>query len=63
VPIWLAAKEAMEYLRISKATFYRMVRDGRITAYQIAGTSEKRYQQEELDRLLTPIPKDQVGDE
>lgn len=53
---WLKPKEAIEYLGISKATFYRMVKDGRITAYALAGTDDKRYKLEELDRLLTPLP-------
>lgn len=62
MPVWLTPKQAMEYLKVSKATFYRMVKDGRITAYALAGTDDKRYRQDELDSLLTPIPREQVSD-
>lgn len=60
MPSWLTAKQAMDYLKISKATFYRMVKDGRIKAYGLAGTEDKRYREDELDALLTPIPAEQV---
>ncbi len=56
-PVWMTPKQAMEHLRISKATFYRMVRDGRIIPYALAGTDDKRYRQDELDTLLAPLPK------
>lgn len=56
-PVWMTPKEAMNYLKVSKATFYRMVKDGRIVAYVLTGTDEKRYRQDELDALLSPAPK------
>lgn len=55
LPVWMTAKEAMAYLRISKATFYKLVREGRIRPYLLEGTDEKRYRQDELDKLLKPV--------
>lgn len=59
---WLTAKQAMTYLSVSRSTFYRMLKDGRLTAYNLAGTDEKRFRQEDLDALLTPAPREE-GDE
>lgn len=58
MPGWMTAKEAMEYLRVSRATFYRLINAGKITPYQLEGTDDKRYKREELDQLLTPVPKE-----
>jgi predicted site-specific integrase-resolvase len=52
---WLNAKEAMDYLKIkSRTTFYRLVAEGYVKSYTLKGTSEKRYNQEELDQLMVP---------
>lgn len=58
--VWLTPKEAMGYLKVSRSTFYRMIRSGRIIAYNLAGTDEKRFRQDELDALLTPAPRNVV---
>lgn len=52
--VWLTPKEAMAYLKVSKSTFYKLVRQGRICGYTLTGTDDKRYKQDELDALLTP---------
>jgi excisionase family DNA binding protein len=63
VATWLTTKDAMAYLKIrSRTTFYRLVGEGRIRAYTISGTDEKRYKQEELDELLIPSSPEQVRD-
>lgn len=59
--VWLTPKEAMDYLKVSRSTFYRMLRDGRLSAFQITGTDEKRFRQEDLDAQLTqltPAPRE-----
>lgn len=61
LPVWLTVKEAAEYLRVSKATLYRMIADGRVKAYEIPGSSRKRFKREELDALLAPAPKQDDG--
>jgi excisionase family DNA binding protein len=49
VATWLTTKEAMAYLKLkSRTTFYRLVGEGRIRAYVINGTDEKRYKQEQV---------------
>lgn len=56
MPIWLTAKEAATYLKLSKSRFYQLVREGKITAYRIAGQGDSRFRQEELDELMTAVP-------
>lgn len=58
MPRWMTAKEAMEYLRVSKATFFRLVKAGKIPAYALSGTDERRYREEDLDALLTPLSQE-----
>lgn len=55
---WLTGKEAITYLRVSKPTFYRLVKEGKITAYVLPGMKDPRYKQEEIDGLFTPAPKE-----
>lgn len=61
MPIWLTAKEAAAHLKLSKSRFYQLVREGTITAYKIAGQGDSRFDQVELDALLTPAPRDDQG--
>jgi excisionase family DNA binding protein len=64
VATWLTTKEAMAYLKLkSRTTFYRLVGEGRIRAYVISGTDEKRYKQDELDELLIPVSSEQAQDD
>lgn len=63
MPTWLTGKEAMEHMRLGKSAFYRLVREGKITAYTLPGLADPRYKQEELDALFTPAPKEQSENE
>jgi excisionase family DNA binding protein len=58
---WLTGKEAAAHLRVSRPTFYRLIREGTITAYSIPTVADPRYKQEELDALLTPVSKDEAN--
>lgn len=58
MPTWLTGKEAIAYLNVSKPTFYRLVKEGKITPYYLPGVADPRYKQEDLDALFTPAPKD-----
>lgn len=62
--VWLTVKEAAEYLRVSRATLYRMISDGRVKAYELPGSARKRFKRDELDALFTPVPKvdEQLGE-
>lgn len=51
---WLKGKEAIEHLRLSKPTFYKLVKERKITPYYIEGVADPRYKREELDALLVP---------
>lgn len=62
-PVWFTPKEAMAYLKVSKSTFYKLVREGRLTPYVLAGTDDKRYRQGDLDALLTPAHREDQNEE
>jgi excisionase family DNA binding protein len=56
---WLTGTQALKHLQLSRSTFYRLVREGKITPYTIPGVADPRYKQEELDALLTPAPREE----
>lgn len=62
MPTWLTGTEAIKHCNIGRATFYRLVKEGRITAYTLPGMQDPRYRQEELDALFTPAPKEETGE-
>ena len=49
----LTPKEAMEYLSMSRATFYRYVKDGKIPQYGLDG--RRYFKQSELDNAIKRI--------
>lgn len=51
----------MKHLNVARATFYKLIREGRITRYQLPGMQDPRFDQDELDRLFTPMPADAPG--
>jgi len=53
---YFTAKEAMEYLEISSATFRRYVRDGKIAPYSAIGTSHL-YNLDELRELKAALKR------
>lgn len=59
---WLTGTEAIKHMRIGRATFYRLVKEGKITPYGLPGVADPRYKQEELDALYTPIQPDQIAE-
>jgi excisionase family DNA binding protein len=46
----MTAREATEYLRISRATLHRLVIDGALPAVRIRGA--RRFRQKDLDALI-----------
>lgn len=61
LPTWLTGTEAIKHCNIGRATFYRLVKEGKITAYTLPGMKDPRFKQEELDALFTPSSKDEDG--
>lgn len=62
MPSWLTGAQAIKHIQVSQSTFYRLVREGKITKYQLPGMKDPRYKQEELDALFTPAPKEETGE-
>jgi hypothetical protein len=59
-PTWLTGAQAREHLKLSKGTFLKLVKDGRITQFTIPGLRDPRYKLEELDALFVAVPKEEV---
>lgn len=59
---WLTGKEAIAHLKLSKPTFYKLVKEGHVTPHFIPGVSDPRYLQEELDALPKPAPKQEAAE-
>jgi excisionase family DNA binding protein len=52
--IWLTVPEASDYLKVSKATIYNLMKDGRLPFFYIAGTRQRRVKRDDLNGLLEP---------
>lgn len=53
MPTWLTGSEAVKHLKVSRSTFYRLVREGKIKPYTLPGLADPRYKLEEIDALFT----------
>lgn len=51
--IWLTVQQAMAYLKVSRETLRRYVRDGKLPAYK--GERIVRFKREDLDKMLKKI--------
>ena len=51
---WYTIAEACKYLRVSKATLYTNMADGRLPFYTMKGTRNRRLKKSDLDALLEP---------
>jgi excisionase family DNA binding protein len=56
------AQEAMAYLRVSKSSFYRLLRAGVLKAYELPFAG-KRFRKEDMDAALRPIDPGEVEEE
>jgi len=57
---WLTADEAASYLKVSRSTVYRWVKEGRLSLYHL-GPATSRFNRKDLDQLAhSPRPR---GDE
>jgi excisionase family DNA binding protein len=46
--------EAMAYLRVSRATLYRLMREGRLPFYTVGTSQDRRLKRSDLDAALLP---------
>ena len=53
------AQEAMVYLRVSKSTFYRLLRAGVLKAFELPFAG-KRFRKADLDAALRPVNPEDV---
>jgi excisionase family DNA binding protein len=53
---WLTIQEAMQKLRVSRATIYRWAKAGRVTIHQL-GPRSSRISREDIERLEREAPK------
>lgn len=58
--VWLTSLEAQNYLKVSKATLYNLMKDGRLPFFYIAGTRQRRIRQTDLELLLQPGNPDEL---
>lgn len=56
-PEWLTVGEACETLRVTKATLYRWVRQGRLRLYKL-GSRATRVRRSDLERMFSPKDED-----
>lgn len=60
---WMTINEAVSYTKISRATLYRLMKQGVLPFYRVTGTSQRRFKKSELDNLMVREAPDQLGDE
>ncbi len=53
-PELLTQEEAAAYLRVSRTTFWRIIKAGKIKAYRIPGSDRLRFKREELLEPVNP---------
>ena len=51
---WFTVDEAAKYLRISRRTVYKLVKDGRLPVYTVGAERHRRFRREDLDAALRP---------
>ena len=51
---WMTVAEATAYLRISRATLYRLSAEGRLPYYTVGKGRDRRFRRRDLDAALLP---------
>ena len=59
----LTVNEAAEYIRLSRATLYRLVEAGKLKVYRIGGGKKTFFKRDDLDNLVQPDEKTTVAHE
>src|SRR5437870_4902279 len=55
---WMTVAEAMAYLRVSRATLYRLSADGRLRYFTVGSSQDRRFRRRDLDAALIPGSQD-----
>lgn len=59
---WMTIAEALAYLRVSRATLYRLMREGRLKYFTVGGSSDRRFRRGDLDAAMLPGSADEGKD-
>ena len=59
----MTANEAAESLGVSKMTIYRLIKDGKLKAWRVAGEGPIRMESEDVEALKVPVKPDELVDD
>ncbi len=51
---WYTIDESAGYLRVSRRTMYKLIKDGQLAAYRIGTGGHRRFRRDDLERLMMP---------
>jgi excisionase family DNA binding protein len=51
---WMTVDEVSKYLRVTKATVYTYMKEGKLPYFYLAGTRHRRVKKSDVDALLIP---------
>lgn len=51
---WMTIAEAQAYLRVSRATIYRLMRENRLKYFTVGDSTDRRFRKADLDAALLP---------
>jgi len=55
---WYTVDEAAEYLRVSRRTIYKLVKEGRLLAFRIGQERHQRFRLKDLDKVPRPSARE-----
>lgn len=60
--VWFSVEEAADYLRVSKRTIYRWVRDGLLPGYRAGPHGPWRFRREDLDGVMRKAGSEEAAE-
>jgi excisionase family DNA binding protein len=51
---WYTINESAGYLRVSRRTMYKLIKDGQLAAYRVGTGGHRRFRRDDLERLMKP---------
>ena len=51
---WYTIDESAGYLRVSRRTMYKLIKDGQLAAYRVGTGGHRRFRRDDLERLMKP---------